>query len=292
MFEGAMALKKCGLFLNFWFLVFSIIIPSNESQAAGRVFFDDFSSGKLNAAWEKDSYRDLPVVVSKARDGGLPLNGAAYMVEANSNGVVAYNAPNSYQTMVLPKFDYKNEVLLRFYLRLDSDVDNLPNFKLIRWGYDYGGSIADGGEIVAWLDGNSYYLIPREFQVQYFPYGYVGSPRNRQWTKFEIYIKQNINGAPDGIFKIWMNNQLVYNKINVRTNFGGQIWPLHIMSNWSVNGYNGLPDPDANNHVYWSHFEVFSDVGFGAIGLMSDASIQQIGAPQNVPRAPSNLRVR
>lgn len=258
---------------------------SQAAFAASRVTSDEFD-GSVSSIWKQDESREMCKAVTVARDGGKPKSGSG-MMECNSNGAVSWSSASSYQTMKLPSINYSREVFIRFYIRMDADVDNLPNFKLLRWGYNYGGSTADGGELVAWLNDNTYYVIPREYQTGTFPYGYVGTPRSRAWTKVEIYSKKNQSGVADGAFKVWMDGSLVYNKANVKTDFGGQVWPLYLMSNWSVNGYNGLPNPDANNHVYWDSFEVYSDAGSGASGQMSDATISMGSTTATTTSPPS-----
>src|SRR5690606_22803793 len=83
----------------------------SQSQAASRVFFDDFSSGSMNPAWQRDSTRNFPTIVSSARDGGAPLSGS-YMMETNWNGVAAWNDPASFSSAILPSWNYTHEFLI------------------------------------------------------------------------------------------------------------------------------------------------------------------------------------
>jgi hypothetical protein len=111
------------------------------------------------------------------------------------------------------------------------------------------------------------------------------------WHKLEIYMKLNTAGAADGAYKVWLDGQIKQQAANIVSAApAGRWYPLHLMSNWSNNpGW----EHDAANHVYWDDIEVYSDLGTGGTGLMSDATIRTGTAPSpsSRPSAPTNLRI-
>jgi hypothetical protein len=114
-----------------------------------------------------------------------------------------------------------------------------------------------------------------------------GSPfGDNEWHKVEIYIKHNRDGVPDGIMRIWQDGRQLINAENVISHTPGAKWgQFTFLSNWSQTAH------DNNNHVYFDDIEIFSDLGSGAIGLMSDATITE-GANMSAPPPPSDLSIR
>ncbi len=82
--------------------------------------------------------------------------------------------------------------------------------------------------------------------------------------------------------KVWHDGVLVRNDV---APFNGAKWsPFWLTSNWE-------DSHDAVNYVYFDDVEVYSDVGTGATGLMSDATITAFGTSTARLPAPTNLRV-
>jgi hypothetical protein len=113
---------------------------------------------------------------------------------------------------------------------------------------------------------------------------------NGAWHKVEVYFKVD---ASAGIIRMWEDGVKVWEETNADTTL--TTWtPFYIGSNWS--GASGCCDHDANNHMYWDDFEVYSDTGTGANGLMSAATISSGSgstgsAPQTAPNAPQNAQI-
>ena len=73
---------------------------ASAEGAGGRVFYDGFETGNTNQ-WAQDSSRTKCTAVRTSVDG-KPTHAGSYMLECNWNGVVAWNDPSSYLTLVMP----------------------------------------------------------------------------------------------------------------------------------------------------------------------------------------------
>jgi hypothetical protein len=229
--------------------------------AAGRVFYDGFD-GTTNQ-WAQDEYRNRCSIVQSAMDGGSGPRGGAGMARCNWNGTLAWNAPDRYLTLKLPTWPYQKEFLIRFWVRADRDATDHPanGPKIYRvGGTSYAGVNFRNGDENAAFYGTS---------------GQIGStywgkdPSVTSWSKYEIYVRQ---GTSDGVLRIWRDDNEVKSITGANTSQSSGSWaPFIISSNWS--GATGCCDHDANNHVYWDEFEIYSDSGTGASGSFSDGSI-------------------
>jgi hypothetical protein len=108
-----------------------------------------------------------------------------------------------------------------------------------------------------------------------------------QWHKMEIYVKHNTPGVANGTVRVWQDGAVKQQATNIVTIATGDHWyPIYLMSNWSNNpGW----EHDANNHVYWDEFEIYSDNGTGGVGSLSDASIGVGGS--TAANTPQNARI-
>jgi hypothetical protein len=267
------------------------ISAAQNSIAASRVFHDDFESGNTSK-WQFPGSYDRAIVVSTAYDGGRPRGGSR-MLEGNWNGTIDYTDPrkNSYATLL--DWNYTNEFLIRFWIRLDRDVDRKNGTKLLRLG-----TIG----VNMFYIGATLHEVPG-LMVPYFesvagssgPITYNGGViGDNNWHKVEIYVKHNTPGQTDGILRMWTDGVRVLNGVNIRSVSDGGNWkPMNLMSNWSNNpGW----EHDANNHAYWDDIEIFSDANTGTAmtGRMDDATAQSGGGggnPPQAPRPPTNLRL-
>jgi hypothetical protein len=252
-------------------------VLASLSHAAGRVFYDGFEDGTTNK-WGQDSGRNRCSVVASAIDGRGPRAGSR-MASCNWNGVVAWNDPAAYSTLVLSSWSYSSEFLIRLWVRADNDVDSKFGSKWFRLynssnSYYWDGQMEQsGGPIFSTLEtyGSTSYGGAR-----------VG---DRQWHKIEIYVKQGSSST----FRLWVDGNLQHQKTGFSSSTA-KWYPMYLMSNWSNNGPAWAHD--ANNHIYWDEIEIFSDSATGATGLMSDASITQGGSTSSPPAAPSSLTLQ
>lgn len=265
--------------------VISMLI-ADVALAAGRVFYDGFESG--TGQWSKDDFRDMCVSVATSVDAVPPKSGAR-MLECNWNGTVVWNATNSFSTLQLNSWNYTSEFLIRFWVRLSADVDRKQGSKLFRMSPI--STVADDFFLNAQMENAggpllSYWATINGSAGPIF-WGDSSPLGDGQWHKIEIYVKHNTPGVADGTQRIWLDGSLKQQGTNMVTISPGDHWyPIHLMSNWSNNpGW----EHDANNHVYWDEFEIYSDNGSGGVGNMFDASIST-GGPTTAG-TPANVRI-
>ena len=263
---------------RFLIIVLALMLTGSELHAAGRVFTDGFEDGTTNK-WATHGFHGRCTVVSSAFDGLAGVHSGTKMAQCNWNGVVAWN--DSQESLVLvADWTYSSETLLRWWARYDADVDYKAGAKLYRIGASensIGGAQNEQGTgatiYMNWYNAAS---------QQLGPIFWGGGPalRDNQWHKYEMYFK---NGTGNAIIRVWIDGTQIYNQTTATSDTGG--WsPFHMMSNWTTNpGW----EHDGNNHVYWDDFEIYSDTGSGATGLMSDGSITTGGGTS--PTAPSSL---
>lgn len=269
------------------------IASTSEAVAAGLVFTDGFEDGTTNK-WTQNTGRNKCIAVGRAVDGAAPHTGAS-MAECNWNGVVAWNDPAAFSTLLLPGWPYKSEFLIRVWVRLANDVDHHNGSKLLRvWG----------------SHGSSDELFIQAYMAETPPYAFLQWLVNGKqepavwgdgttvgdgaWHRFEIYVKENDAGVSNGILRVWKDGRLQQEILNAVSVTPGTHWSnLFLTSNWSNNpGW----EHDAENHLYWDDVEIYSDTGGGGIGLMSDGSITSAGLPAPVttasPQPPAKVSVR
>jgi hypothetical protein len=267
----------------------TFITPPLSVSAATRVFYDGYESGNTNL-WSQGDFRNRCQVVNVAADGGAGPQSGSFMLRCNWNGLVAWNDPASFETLVLDSWPANQETFLRFWIRPDDNAKDHPANGPKIWRMDateVSGCSFWAMNFITGQTAGAIYSSPCE---QIGPTFWGGSDMSTDdgWHKLEFYIKQ---GAP-GIFRYWEDDVLMHEVTNA-TVFtpGGDWYPFHISSNWS--GEEGCCDHDAANYLYWDGFEVYSDDIGGAptTGLMSDGSIT-IGTDTPPPAAPSGLGVQ
>lgn len=286
-----------GSFRSALLLMVIACVSVTSAHAAGRVFYDNFESGNTNQ-WSTDEPHNKCVVVSAAHDTGAPHSGNK-MLECNWNGTVAWNDPASYSTVVLPQesWKYSREFLIRLWLRYDADVDHVNGNKVLRL-YPWSNDHLDSFYVAAHMDwaGQPLFLYWEWINGSPGPefWGQGTHLGDTMWHKLEIYVKHNETGKSDGALKVWLDGALVQQAANIASIGPGSSWgPLYLVSNWTtIPGW----EHDANNHVYWDDVEIFSDLGTGGVGQMSDASISSSGvasaARATVPDPPNGVTVQ
>lgn len=263
-------------------LLFGLLFTTSEASAAGRVFYDGSEAGNTNLWVNGSDGRDSCVSVTSGVGGATPYAGSR-MISCNWNGLVDGGVSNSYETLRLNNLNFTSEMFYRTMLRCGSDKDPADGAKFIRIGaFNAGGDMtapvftADGGVIVSFwgqsgeLDNATEYLSD------------ICS--SHTWHKFEMYIREH---SSTGQVKVWIDDVLEYDHSGDTTQTTG-IWDFYMMSNWSSNpGW----EHDANNHLYWDEFELFTDLGTGGAGSLSAGTITQGGTDTTPPAAPTGLGV-
>jgi hypothetical protein len=266
--------------------IFSMLLAIGEAQAAGRVFYDDFQNG--NDKWMTDEFHARCPTVATPIDGGAGRSGM--MLECNWNGTVAWNSAEAYRGLKLNSFPYSREFLIRFWLRYESDCDRTAGSKTLRLypqnskdSYYFTAQLEQtGGPMFSYwevIDGKSGPLFYGDGQ----PFG------DNKWHEVEIYVKHNTPGATDGIVRVWQDGKVKQSATNIVSISADAHWyPIMLTSNWSNNpGW----EHDANNHVVWDDFEIYSDTGSGGSGSLADGTMTQGGTTPTpkTPRPPTAL---
>jgi hypothetical protein len=253
------------------------------------VFFDDFESDSVSK-WTKADLRDMCQPVQRGFDGSAP-HGGRYMLACNWNGTVSWDKHDAYSTVSLPQaqWPYKGEFLLRLWVKYDLDVAHTEGGKVLRF---FPPDHLDQYLLVAAMQhpggpAESSWLALNGVQGPTY-WGHKMPLGNHEWHKLEIYLKASTSA--DGIARVWFDGVLQQELTKIATVAPGKSWgPLYLMSNWSNNpGW----EHGANNHVYWDDIEMFTDMGVGGTGQMSDASIQGGEPPSPAPNAPGAVHVQ
>lgn len=255
----------------------ALSLPAGAS-AASRVFFDNFDAG-APTGW---STNKCPAV-TRAVDGGAPRNGT-HMMQCNWNGTLPWTDPNKLLDSSLDSWQYQREYFVRLWFRYDADVDHKGGSKQMRLGFGgadeviFACQFENGNDATLWIGPNN---LP----------SFWGSAASRcgdrKWHKLEVYVKDNTTGS-DGVLRVWVDGTMVREWRNPSGTLGGRRMGLNLPSNWSSNpGW----EHDAVNHVYFDDVEIYSDIGTGASGNMTDASITMGGSGTVGVQQPRNLRV-
>lgn len=275
-----------------WWLVFAMLMASvglmscggggggggvggggaGTPTATGRLFFDGFETYAIGiipeTLWAKDDFHNLCQVVASADDGVTGPRSGGKMLRCNWNGMVGDLDPAHYESLTINTDDYDDELFIRAWIRIDQNMD--VGAKLLRIFFFAGGiyhdlfdSTGSGGGAGLKNEGA---LSPTAGGnlITYFgnAFGDNTHADKDAWHKIEYYIKQST-----GTIKVWHDEILVRDDTGL--DFENVKWsPFYITSNPQS------PPFDATNYIYFDDFEVYSDRGTGATGLMSDATIQ------------------
>ena len=264
-------------------LALTFLVPlalAEVSDAAGLVFSDNFEDGTTNK-WLQDSPHNKCPVVTAALDNGPGPRSGTKMMRCNWNG-------GSYDGVMLNAWEYTNEFLLRFWYRVDRDVDAKVGSKMLRLAFSSQQETywATQFEQLPNAPMFMYWKTPSLDETYWPGSASAANPAmgDYRWHKFELYMKRDTSGA-NGIIRVWFDGVNVYDRPNILSHVAGSSWgPLYVMSNWSMNaGW----EHDANNHVYWDDVEIYSDTRSGAVGSMADATMSSSGAGSpTIPNTP------
>lgn len=271
-------------------------MPDESVLAAGRVFYDGFesySSGSVvpltpsaGAQWisqgETGAISGPCDVVTSALDGGSGPQAGAKMARCNWNGQDAGALFGHSGTGMRSPDLSGTETFYRFWTRGDSDIDTAVGAKLFRISPDFS---TIGGYIFENNPNPGYFMHFVADSADHVGYDINGGWPKTSWRKWEIYIK---NASSGGIIHVWINDVLdrEWSGNTSRSDGWGTFW---VMSNWSLN--SGW-EHDANNHVYWDEFEIYTSNGSGGTGSMSDGTMTQGAADTTPPAAPTGLAVQ
>lgn len=253
-------------------VLFCGFMLATSSHAATRVFYDGSESGNTNL-WSQDDFRDRCSSVTSSADGVTGPYAGSRMIRCNSNGTVAWNLANRYESLKIDSFPYTNEFLLRVRVRIDQN-----HLK----------TNGSAKKIVRFFEGNEYWselrTAPGIFNTGVFTNSYWGSAdgdntsSTSKWGEIEIYY----NTATRKL-KHWNDGVLIRDETTPL--LSSKWYPFYLTSNFS--------DPhDSTNYVYFDEFEIYSDSTSGTTttGSMADGTISASSSNQPTPLTPpSNL---
>jgi hypothetical protein len=252
-------------------ILLSPLVVVNLSYAAGRVFYDGFEDGTTNK-WLPFDLRPKCPVVTASVDGVLGPYAGTRMARCNAASGMTYETLHLLTT-------YNDELFLRVRFRRDQDMNAAQ--KTIRFYQQ--GPYHDMFEICGHpQNANNNAGNPNDNPNDYFPTYWGEAPGDNtnlpnSWHKIEYYIRQST-----GTFKVWHDGILIRNDSGY--DYVGVKWThFYLASNGDAT--------DGNEHTYYDEFEVFSDLGTGASGQMSDATISSGSGSQTVPNPPQNAQV-
>lgn len=279
-----------------WISILAILAlagTSTGADAAGRVFYEDWSSGDTSK-WPQSGTYDRAKVVTQSVDGQSPPFGAKYMAQANWSGLP--DAGNSvYESLTQPAsaIPYNEELFIRMWVRGASDIDPVDGAKWFRMGeYSKGNSFYWAVQ----MNYGSGATLGRFFSIietvggagpNYVNYSETMGIGNGKWHKIEIYFLERADAT--GIHRVWVDGVLNFERTGIVTKAAnGAKWgEFTFVSNWSRNpGW----EHDGSNHTNWGPIEVYSDTGTGATGNMFDATISA-GDDAKVPSPPKDVSV-
>jgi len=282
-------------------MLLSSLALVDVSGAASRQRFDGFETyplGNMTAGvlattgvWQSDSGRIMPDVVSSSLDGVTGTHSGSKMCRFNYDTLQGATL-NEYQSLqhVPTGVAYTNELFYRYWIRFDADHGISPPGTESKFArifttspvyndvfYDFAGSpSAPEFDLVvlvngSYIGGKTYISTPTAFT---------------QWQKMEMYLNFST-----GTLRVWLNGNQVFTTSGANLSAGRWL-DFYPQSNWGGVNNNGYRH-GSNNHFYFDDFEIYSDVGTGATGNMSDATIKQGGSADSTPPAiPVNLRIQ
>jgi hypothetical protein len=245
------------------------LVDGGEPRDYTRVFHDGFEDGTTNL------WTDSGAEVTTADP-----HGGTYAARSNWNGLVLWNDPESIRGLSLRSWPYAQEFLVRFWLRIDPDVDASPEGGsggcLFRLPF---GNDKEGNEI-SWSRSITYIYLAVDSNAERSVWG-CANFEDRAWHQVEIYVKDAIDGA----IRFWVDDAEV-----TCTNSWGESYPyygnthlneagwdtFYWPSGWS--GAEGCCEHDAENHMYLDDVEIFSDAlsGDPSIGVLADGNVEAI----------------
>ena len=264
---------------------------------ASRQRFDNFEGYALgnmtlptaNGYWQSDSGRLAPDVVSSSLDGVTGPHSGTKMCRLNYDTLRGTTLNEYTSIQQNPSgISYTNELFYRYWIRFDADHGISPPGTEAKFArifttspvyndvfYDFAGSpsapefdlvvLVNGG----YIGGKTYISTPTAFT---------------QWQKMEMYLNFST-----GTLRVWLNGNQVFTTSGANLSAGRWL-DFYPQSNWGAVNNDGYRN-GSNNHMYFDDLEIFSDVGTGATGLMSNASIQagSGGGDTTPPTNPSSL---
>ena len=291
-------------------ILLSALMVTDILYAAGRQRFDDFESyplGQLslptaNGYWRSDSGRIPPDIVSSAADAGVGPHSGSKMARFNYDTTLAWPSLNIFSSMQSANTSsiiVNDEFFYRMWVRHDANCGRVDLGSGKKFMRIYSGNGAQSNDLITdFITSNGFTNFGNDSGGAALMPTYWGGSGDfsatnsvTQWVKVEYYFKFST-----GTVKVWTDGALRRNDTGRNLTFWGTHgdgWKdFYPQSNWGDVENNGYRH-GTTNYMYVEDFEVYSDVGTGATGLMSDATITQVGSTDTTPPvAPVNLRIQ
>lgn len=248
------------------------VTVQSSGSTFGRVMYEDWSSGTIGAYWRTDSGHNRGEIRTVGYDGSPPPAGQTYFYSSNANGTVADSNPARYETVRMGQHNYTDELMIRFYIRIDADhaktggswaklfrhwyYQGFPEYLDLIFGLYTSAGLTNG----AWANGG--------FTTYYGNTGGDTTGTSGAWHRVEMYWRRST-----GALRIWHDGVLKtdistanpgpatgYNPSQVSRFF--ETGDLYLRSNYE-------DAHDASNHIYYGPIEVYTDQGTGGTGSMS-----------------------
>lgn len=178
--------------------------------------------------------------------------------------------------------NYPDHIFYRFYHKFGSGYNNVFPPKVSRVGYRNFNTWTEVFRVHTWLDETTGEitldtLARNSTQGPWLPLAtsnYSLADHLNEWVALEVEIKLNTQGAADGLYRLWANDQLLIERLNVdlRGNTSDTINEVFLDCYW-----NGGASAD-NLKRYFDNF-VISTQKIGLLGT----------SPPSPPLAPSDF---
>jgi len=228
------------------------------SESFGRIHHENFESGALGDVLGEDANHAGVQVLDTGYDSGTAHSGT-YCAAMNWTS-------NGYSGLRRTSWSYRKEFFIRFWARLDADVDPVWGAKILRLGFNSSdGTSTPKNDFTIQRDGAFHETLYSEQAIAANNWSAYDMNDNR-WHKFEIYLYED---DVNGVFKFWFDGQLETSTwpYHGDTHVTDSAWDtFYLPSNWSNFAH------DDANHIYLDDFEIYSDTGTGGKGSMVDGS--------------------
>lgn len=263
-----------------WLPLFLMVCLATEAHAAGRAFYDTFESYTADTAvgspWVDDENGLGSCTVKTSSFDGLAgaASGTKFLsCNWDGSGSDDTGVGSTWQSDSLTgQWTYSTDLLFRFKLRVDTDKDCTGcdgGPKILRIGNtintpcSFAGMHDGGGGLTGdFCNDSGGYVLPTLWGGN--------AANDNAWHEIAIYI--HVASGSNGIVRYFLDHNELLTATGDTLNDWG-FTKFYLASNWS--GGTGCCLHDANNHIYWDEFEIYTDTASGGTGLMSDDTITQ-----------------
>lgn len=254
---GAAAVALCGLQLA--------AQGQGEKQVGDLLFCCDFEADEWWHAWgEREMPSRTATISSDPKLGFAPQSGKALRVRVDKGGHYGVSLAYRFEERI---GEEPEAIYFQYQLRFGSDWKperggKLPGIAGTYGRAGWGGRKVDGtdgwsarGLFEGRVDGKTpvgFYCYHADMKGKYGDHwkwnrdGFSGLENNR-WYQIEQYVQLNSPGKNDGILRAWVDNQLVFEKTDIRMR---DVENLKIENIWINVYYGGTWKAQQDYHLY------------------------------------------